>query len=146
MAALNIVLVTEHFWSYWAFWRKSTLCFWWQHRVKLILVGKMCSKTVHFWQYTAYSEKKWNFAFSTNLQREKLRLCRNAEWNDVFSPKRGVKQCVFGYNAEWNGAFLATMRYSRRRKRNLTTFHIVEKPATAGRGRRGLHLTKPFPS
>ncbi len=49
----------------------------------------MRSKTVRFRQYTAYSEKKRNYAFSANTRGETLRFRR----------QRGVKQCVFGDNA-----------------------------------------------
>ncbi len=44
---------------------------------------------MRFRQYTAYSEKKRNNAFSANMRGDTLRFCR----------KRGVKRCVFGDNA-----------------------------------------------
>jgi hypothetical protein len=69
----SVVFVTVRFWivlAYSAKKRNQTSRFWQKRRVKLIVVGKMRSKTVRFRQYTAYLEMKRNYAFSANEQSE----------------------------------------------------------------------------
>jgi hypothetical protein len=44
--------------------------FWQKRRVTFIVLAKTQSKTMRFWLYTSYSEKKQNYAFLANMLSE----------------------------------------------------------------------------
>jgi hypothetical protein len=57
-------------------------------KLNKLFLAKMRSKTGHFQDYTAHSEKKLNYTFLENMQSETKHFCR----------KRKVELYVFGDN------------------------------------------------
>jgi hypothetical protein len=66
--------------------------------LNLLLFAKMRNKILCFRQYTVYSEKKWNYAFSPNM------------WSETkhFRRKHRLKQCVFCNNVVFVKILLCT--------------------------------------
>jgi hypothetical protein len=58
-----------------------------------MLLVKTLSKTVHSWRHTAYAERKWNYAFSSNMRSEMVAFLLKT-WREMvrFQQQRSISE------------------------------------------------------